>query len=310
MEKQLKTWSDFIRHLDSMTPQAQAQFIESEFVSSLKEVSACRNYRNVILYGSSWLQKAAPSNLVSITHEEINGLMAVVHGLDCSKGLSLILHTPGGTAPDSLVDYIRKKFGNNFEVIVPTYAMSAGTMICLGADRIIMGKQSQLGPIDPQMGFNGRPVSAFSILDQFDFAKSEIVNDPRTTNAWAHILAQFSPALLIQARNAIDFSEALVSNWLNSYMFKGNPSQATNACQHFSRGSDPGHKNHGRRINRDEALSQGLVIEELEADQDLQDAVMRAYHIMTISFEKSNATKMFINHNGSKWIKNIADNSR
>jgi len=68
------------------------------------------------------------------------------------------------------------------EVIVPTYAMSAGTMISLASNKIIMGRQSQLGPIDPQMPIGGRYVSAQSIVDQFEKAKEEISADPKVAN--------------------------------------------------------------------------------------------------------------------------------
>lgn len=51
--------------------------------------------------------------------------------------------------------------------------MSAGTMISLSANKIIMGRQSQLGPIDPQMPLSGRFVSAQSIIDQFEEAKKK-----------------------------------------------------------------------------------------------------------------------------------------
>ena len=36
-------------------------------------------------------------------------------------------------------------------MIVPKMAKSAATMICFGADRILLGPTSELGPIDPQI---------------------------------------------------------------------------------------------------------------------------------------------------------------
>ena len=41
-------------------------------------------------------------------------------------------------------------FKLNIEVFVPMTAMSAGTMIACMSRKIHMGKQSSLGPIDPQ----------------------------------------------------------------------------------------------------------------------------------------------------------------
>ena len=35
---------------------------------------------------------------------------------------------------------------------IPQISMSAGTMIAMSCREIIMGEQSSLGPIDPQMG--------------------------------------------------------------------------------------------------------------------------------------------------------------
>ena len=64
--------------------------------------------------------------MLQITHEEINGFMSVMYKMDWSKGLTLILHTPGGitNAAETIVDYLTKKF-DRLEVIIPTFAMSA-----------------------------------------------------------------------------------------------------------------------------------------------------------------------------------------
>lgn len=63
--------------------------------------------------------------------------------------ISLYLYTRGGMtlAAWSIVNLIRQ-FCNDFEVIVPSKAHSAGTLICLGANKIVMTKQATLGPID------------------------------------------------------------------------------------------------------------------------------------------------------------------
>jgi len=66
--------------------------------------------------------------------------------------ISLVLYTSGGStsAAWNLVNLIRM-FCDDFEVIAPSKCMSAGTLISLGADRIIMTKQATLGPIDPTL---------------------------------------------------------------------------------------------------------------------------------------------------------------
>ena len=66
--------------------------------------------------------------------------------------ISLVLYTSGGStsAAWNLVNLLQM-FCDDFEVIAPGKCMSAGTLISLGADRIIMTKQATLGPIDPSL---------------------------------------------------------------------------------------------------------------------------------------------------------------
>ncbi len=66
--------------------------------------------------------------------------------------ISLFLYTRGGDtmAAWSLINLI-KQFCKSYEVIVVAKARSAGTLISLGANKIIMTKQATLGPIDPSL---------------------------------------------------------------------------------------------------------------------------------------------------------------
>jgi len=107
--------------------------------------------------------------------------------------ISLFLYTRGGStlAAWSLVNLIRQ-FCKELEVIIPSKAQSAGTLISLGANTIIMTKQATLGPIDPSL--NGPlnpqnpmvpqnpqarvPVSVESIKGYFQFIQSDLkIND-------------------------------------------------------------------------------------------------------------------------------------
>lgn len=283
-------------------------WIGSRFQSSLRDISALREDRNVIFYSSAFLQKPnIDPSLLQITHEEINGFMSVMYGMDWSKGLTLLLHTPGGVtnAAETVVAYLRSKF-EFIETIIPAFAMSAGTMISLATDRIIMGRQSQLGPIDPQMPVMGRYVSARAVVDQFERAKSEILGNLNAAHVWAPILQSLGPALLNEAENALAYGETMVSKWLSERMFKSESDAqmlAASTAFHFNDASS--HKSHGRRIDRDEARSKGVVVEDLEEDQALQEAVLTAYHVMTILFEQGPAAKIITSNRDRLWAKNV-----
>jgi len=305
----MPSWNELITTLDSLpNDQAKNQWLQTISHECLNTVSALRGGTNVIFYSSAFLQKPQlPAMSIQLTHEEINGFMSVMLRMDWAKGLTLLLHTPGGitNAAESIVAYLHEKF-SFIETVVPTFAMSAGTMIALGSNKIIMGRQSQLGPIDPQMPFaGGRTVSARAIVDQFERAKRDLLTDLKLAHLWAPILQSLGPGLLQEAQNALDYSETMVAGWLQKRMFSGNPDAkrlAEKVASYFNKASL--HKSHGRRIDKAEARDQGVVVEDLESTQELQEAVLTAYHLATIIFEKSPASKLLFSNHGRQWIKN------
>src|SRR5262245_50165628 len=69
-----------------------------------------------------------------------------------AEKISLILYTIVGNtmAAWNLVNMLRM-FCDELEIIVPARARSAGTLMCLGANKVLMTKQATLGPIDPSL---------------------------------------------------------------------------------------------------------------------------------------------------------------
>lgn len=60
----------------------------------LKELFEYTN-RNVIIYYSGFLEKPEFSLVSSISDRDVTGFMQSVYQLDKSKGIDLIIHTPG-----------------------------------------------------------------------------------------------------------------------------------------------------------------------------------------------------------------------
>ena len=143
--------------------------------------------RNAIIYYSGWLQKRGVKG-AEINDEDKNGFMTVIHELDRNIGVDLILHTPGGdtAATESLVHYLRAMFGTNIRAIVPQLAMSGGTMIACACREIVMGKQSSLGPVDPQFG----GIPAHGVVEEFQRAKREIGENPASVPVWQPIIVE------------------------------------------------------------------------------------------------------------------------
>lgn len=304
----MPSWNQLLDKFESLPSDKQSTFIRSESLKCLREISRLRGSRHVIFYSSAFLQKPqAPADRLQITHEDLNAFMSVMFGMTWDKNLTLLLHTPGGVtnAAETIVAYLRSKF-KDIEVIIPTYAMSAGTMISLAANRIVMGRQSQLGPIDPQFLMGQRAQSARAIVEQFEEAKKEILQNAAAAGVWFPILQTIGPALLQEARNALEYGERMVSRWLEKYMFAGKSNAkdlAKKAAAHFNAAS---HKSHGRRIDRTEARGEELYVEDLEASQELQEAVLTLYHLVTIAIEKGPASKVFLSDLGTMYVKNWA----
>jgi hypothetical protein len=309
----MPSWTDLLAELEAKSDDQKPLWLKSEIESRLESIGQRRGNRHVMIYASAFLQKPGVSPwTLQLTAEEINGFMSSMYGMNWSKNLTLILHTPGGitNAAETIVAYLHSKF-DDIEVIVPTFAMSAGTMIALAANRIVMGRQSQLGPIDPQIPLPeaGRPVSARAIVDQFERAQNDIAGkegDLNRAHVWAPILQRLGPALLQEAQNALSYGEDMVAGWLKQRMFAGDAEaekQGAAVAKHFN---DAGtHKSHGRRIDRNEARSHGVVIEDLEDDQDLQDDVLTVYHLVTLLFEKTATAKLIWTDTGRTWMKNL-----
>jgi hypothetical protein len=94
------------------------------------------------------------------------------------RKISLFLYTLGGIleAPWPLVSLIRE-YCKEFEVIIPSRCLSAGTLLCLGADKIVMVPSSFLSPIDPEGSYpvNGirKSIQVEDVTGFLDFAKEK-----------------------------------------------------------------------------------------------------------------------------------------
>lgn len=266
----------------------------------IKELSEYTN-RNTIIYYSAFLQKeqlARQGAEFSIHDADKNGFMSAVHKLDKSIGLDLILHTPGGniSATESIVFYLKSIFGNNIRAIVPQIAMSAGTMIACACKEIIMGKHSNLGPIDPQFG--GLP--AHGIIEEFDKAKEEVINDNRCILVWREILQRYNPTLIGECQKAIEWADKMVSEWLRENMFEKDDDRETIVKKIIAElGSHANTLSHSRHIHIDKLKSLGLKILELETDNDLQDKVLSVHHSTIISMSQTKCIKIIENQIGT-----------
>jgi Serine dehydrogenase proteinase len=291
-------WSELLREISTIG--SPFDVLRRKYIGELSKYTK----RNVICYYSGFLQKPELGAATAVNDTDKNGFMTAINGLDTSKGLDLLLHTPGGdtAATESLVDYLWSKFADDIRCFVPQMAMSAGTMIACSTKEIWMGKQSSLGPIDPQFG----PMPAHGVLEEFKRAYDEIVNDPRTIPVWQPIIAKYNPAFLGECQKAIDWSTSLVDGWLKRNMLANEPDRDTIAKKVMHELADHAVSlAHNRHLSAQKCKEIGLKVYDLESDQKLQDKVLSVHHVFFQTLSSTPAFKIIENQNGAAFILQI-----
>lgn len=131
--------------------------------------------------------------------------------------ISLYLYTRGGdtAAAWNIVNLLRQ-YCDNLQIVIPHKAHSAGTLISIGANLIIMTKQATLGPIDPSVNTplnppipnappqNNFPVSVEAVKGYIAFAKEEmsIKDDMALSNIMIKLSDYVHPLVLGQVYRA------------------------------------------------------------------------------------------------------------
>lgn len=278
--------------------------IRREYLNDLHE----HTNRDLIVYMSGFTSLKAPtipSTFQSINLQDVQGFMAALHGLKGDK-LDIMLHSPGGSleAAEQIVQYVRSKY-EHIRAIVPQNAMSAATMIACACDEIVMGKQSALGPIDPQLTLPS-PTGQFtapahSILDDFNKAKESIIAEPQSAPLWVNRINLLPPGILNICENTIKNSESKVAEWLNSYMFSNDEDKKGEEIAAWL-GKAAEHKSHGRPIGIEHCKDLGLKVTALEDDQDFQEKVLSVFHASAVTLDLTACIKFIENQNGKGWF--------
>ncbi len=135
--------------------------------------------------------------------------------------LYVILTTGGGVLlPVQRMVKVFRYYYKEVNFIVPNYAFSAGTILCMSGDKIYMNYFSCLGPIDPQVeNKDNKLVPALGYLDKINELLDKAKNNT-LTQAEFLILKDFDLAELKQYEQAKDLAISLLKKWLTQYKFK------------------------------------------------------------------------------------------
>jgi len=294
----MPNWREILTEIQTIQAQASLapDLVRRKWLAGLHRETK----RNIIAYYSGFLSKPHIGLQTDIDDEDKNGFMMATHKLDRQKGLDLILHTPGGSiaATQSIVDYLRQMYGKNIRAFIPQIAMSAGTMIACSCREIWMGKQSNIGPIDPHL----YGVPAYGVKAEFQRACKEVKKDSTRIPIWQAIIGQYRPTFLSQCENAIKWSNKFVREQLESVMFEGDPNartKASNIVKELTKYTGT----HSRHIHYEEAHNIGLNVKKLEDEPNLQDLVLTVHHCFMHALMNTPSYKLIENHLGVALVK-------
>ena len=145
-------WLFFV--LSLLMPFIRQKQIEAERVTTIRAIEKDRGSRVItMIHRQEALAFMGIPLRRYITLEDSERILRAIRFTPDEMPLDLILHTPGGLvlASEQIARALKRHPGK-VTVIVPHYAMSGGTLICLAADEILLDENAMLGPIDPQLG--------------------------------------------------------------------------------------------------------------------------------------------------------------
>jgi len=195
-------------------------------------------------------------------------LQELLSELDRDRPLHLILASPGGD-PEVAVRLLRAlqaATNKDLTIIVPDMAKSAATLMCLGADRILMAPASDLGPVDPQFPLGANLVPAKEIQRAVRRAEERIAAVPESYPLYSGLLVDLDLTIFEAAVTATDRSYSQIEEALRC---RGLSATAAKTLADTLRGPLVDEStSHGATIGPDAAKELGLPVEIVDTQSE------------------------------------------
>lgn len=226
----------------------------------------------------SYIVGDRPNNTAQISEDAVRPMYDHLLEIGQVPNIDLFLYSIGGLTevPWRIVSMIREFVSERFSVIIPYKAMSAATMIAMGADEILIGRKGELGPIDPTLSISRGSVDGTVVQDQvavedimsyIRFVKATGLSDQ---SALAPLLMQLADKLdpkilgqLDRAHSHIrDVGRKLLTSRADDYRL-----EAAIVDQIIDALSETTYQ-HGHAIGRKEARQIGLKVQQPDAEME------------------------------------------
>lgn len=255
----------------------------------------------------------------SLIHDDVAPIGSMLASAGEVENLDLMINSPGGSGvvAEKIVEMCRKYCKGEFRVIVPNMAKSAATMVALGADVIVMGYCSELGPIDAQKFINiggvTQQVSAQSFIDAREKLLKRLHKAKKKKEEYVGYLQLLSastvePAFIVECEREINFAKDFAKKWLPKMLKNKYPSKSETEITNIAKkiaanlSSANTHFMHGRMIGMDECDNMQLNICKLNKEDPLWILLWELYvraevFLMTSPSGDRPGAKLFMDSN-------------
>ena len=291
-------------YLDRMAQGVSIEDLKQELCDELKSLNEkwkCESF----VYATA-MSKGVPGAMM------ISDDFHVVEDMLCNtnkKRVLVYLQTPGGSGEtaERIAKFLHSKF-EEVHFLVAGEAMSAGTILALSGDEIIMTESGSLGPIDAQMRIGRAPFSAHDYITWIDKIKEKVDEGKGLHPVDATILAQISPGELEGVHSALKFAIDRVEEWLCKYKFRNwtrteergievtpemRQAQAKKIAEELT--NQQRWRSHGTQLTINDLDELGLKVINASKEEALADGVERIRAILWVLFANSTVYKIFAN---------------
>ena len=191
-------------------------------VSLIQQIQAARGNTPLVVYYSTNV----------IDDNEVMNFYQLFSGVGQVDNLDLFLFSYGGLATDAYkLATLLRQHCKRLGILIPYKAKSAGTLVALAGDELVMGPPSELGPIDPQIPVRLRSgeevwVSAQAIREGLEFFESRVKGDPEKALLYSTLVREVSPYIIGQYERETKASKQYAETLLEKYQFKGGAERA------------------------------------------------------------------------------------
>jgi hypothetical protein len=205
-----------------------------------------------------------------IDDSSVDSIYSVLRGLRPSDGLGVVLLSGGGDVDEAylLARYLQRIARDRLVVYVPRYAKSAGTLLALAGDELVMLPVAELGPIDPLLydAKTGRYVPLQSILEMLDLLSG------KTRDLALAVLDRIPVIELGDYKRAVEHNVELCARILASRMMKGDWEKSRRVAERLA-----SYKQHSAAVTIDDLEELGLNVREARGEEE--ELLWRLYEL-------------------------------